>query len=121
MARRALQAPGVRLAIADFGTGYSSLAYLQRLPVDALKIDKAFVAVLARDPGGAAIVGAVVTLARALGLAMTAEGVETAAELGHLQDLGCDWGQGSSFGHPPPPGEVTALVMARATSPAAAR
>ncbi len=95
-----LKAQGVRLAIDDFGTGYSSLSYLKRFPVDLLKIDRSFVAGLDRDAEDTAIVGAVVTLARALGLAVAAEGVETAGQLARLRDLGCDLGQGRYLAEP---------------------
>lgn len=90
----ALRALGVRLAIDDFGTGYSSLAYLQRLPVQCLKIDRAF------SPEGErnrTIVQAVTTLAHGLGLAVTVEGLETAAQVAWARAVGCDHGQGYHF------------------------
>ena len=109
---QALRALGVQLAIDDFGTGYSSLAYLKRLPVDMLKIDKAFVAGLGRDAGDTAIVRSIITLARTLELAVTAEGIEAEAEVQQLRELGCDLGQGYYFARPTPPGAVEALLAA---------
>jgi len=85
---------GIRLVIDDFGTGYSSLAYLSRLPVDGIKIDKSFVQKLTTDENNAVIVRSTIDLARNLGLDVVAEGVETAAAWDALRDLGCDLAQG---------------------------
>jgi diguanylate cyclase (GGDEF)-like protein len=103
---------GVHLAIDDFGTGYSSLSYLQRFPVDTVKIDRSFVVLMGDDGGSDVIVAAVVSLARALGLSVVAEGVETNAQLDRLRSLGCNVVQGYLFGRPQPPeGYVSAPVM----------
>jgi diguanylate cyclase (GGDEF)-like protein/PAS domain S-box-containing protein len=99
-ALHALKALGVRLAIDDFGTGYSSLAYLQRFPVDLLKIDKTFVDGVARGGPDAALVRTVIALGQTLGLTTVAEGVETAAQREALAALGCTLGQGYLFARP---------------------
>ncbi|HEX6710140.1 MAG TPA: PAS domain S-box protein [Rubrobacter sp.] len=95
-----LKSMGVRLAIDDFGTGRSSLAYLKRLPVDYLKIDRSFVERLGEDPKGVEIVSGTLALARALNLKTIAEGVETQAQLQRLRDMGCDLAQGNLFSEP---------------------
>ena len=91
---------GVTLAIDDFGTGYSSLAYLKRLPVDELKIDRSFVANMASDESDAVIVRSTIELARNLGLVVTAEGVEDGPTWQLLRNLGCQLAQGYFLGKP---------------------
>jgi len=88
------------LAMDDFGTGYSSLAYLQRLPIDVLKIDRSFVSALMVDPDSVAIVRAVLSLAKALSMKTTAEGIETRELAATLAALGCDQGQGFFYARP---------------------
>ena len=109
-ALRQLKGLGVRLAIDDFGTGYSGLGALKGSPVDALKVDRAFVAGLGCDPEDAAIVRAVVALARALDLGVTAEGVETVEQLAAVRILGCDRGQGHYFALPLPAEAIGELL-----------
>jgi len=101
---------GVELAIDDFGTGYSSLAYLHRLPVDVLKIDRAFVSRLSDSVDEAPIVNAILELGHALGLAVLAEGIETQEQAEYLRRHGCDLGQGYLFARPIAPEEVAALL-----------
>jgi EAL domain-containing protein (putative c-di-GMP-specific phosphodiesterase class I) len=99
---RAIGALGVRLSIDDFGTGYSSLSHLRRLPIQALKIHRSFVAGLGHGREDEAIVAMIVGLARTLGLHVVADGVETAEQVAHLDRLGCVYLQGSRFAPPGP-------------------
>jgi EAL domain-containing protein (putative c-di-GMP-specific phosphodiesterase class I) len=101
---------GVTLAIDDFGTGYSSLSYLKHLPVDNLKIDKSFVAELAVNTADAAIVQSVVGLGKSLGLSITGEGIETAAQGRRLFQFGCDRGQGYFFSEALSADDLTRLL-----------
>ena len=96
----ALKALDATVAMDDFGTGYSSLAYLQRLPIDVLKIDRSFVSGMMVDPDSVAIVRAVLSLAEALGMSTTAEGIETVELATTLAALGCASGQGFYFAKP---------------------
>jgi diguanylate cyclase (GGDEF)-like protein len=96
----ALKSLNTSVAMDDFGTGYSSLAYLQRLPIDVLKIDKSFVSGMMVDPDAVAIVRAVLSLADALGMSTTAEGIETVELATTLATLGCESGQGFYFARP---------------------
>jgi predicted signal transduction protein with EAL and GGDEF domain len=98
-----IAAMGVRLVIDDFGTGYSSLAYLKRFPVHKLKVDQSFVRDLTHDPEDAAIVTAIIGLARSLALDILAEGVETRPQLDALLALGCEKFQGHLFSRAQPP------------------
>ncbi len=116
-----LKGLGVSLAMDDFGTGYSSLAYLQQLPIDILKIDRSFVSEMMVDKDKRAIVRTVLSLARALGMRTTAEGVETAEISQVLRRLGCSVGQGYYFARPMAEDDAYAFLCAdRATATASA-
>jgi diguanylate cyclase (GGDEF)-like protein len=106
----ALREVGVKVAVDDFGTGYSSLAYLDRYPVDILKIDRSFVAPLGDSPKSAALVRSVIDLAAALELVAVAEGVESELQGSTLLSLGCRYAQGFYFSPPVPAGEIGALL-----------
>ena len=95
-----LKALGVRLALDDFGTGFSSLSYLRRLPIDIIKIDQSFIADIGELSTGSAVVAAVTNLAHVLGLAVTAEGVETHVQRNEVTTIGCEYAQGYFFARP---------------------
>ena len=106
-----LKALGIRLALDDFGTGYSSLAYLRRFPFDKLKIDRSFVMSIEKAADAAAIVHAVVSLGRGLGMKVTAEGVETADQHLFLRAAGVHFMQGYLFGKATTPAEISARLQ----------
>jgi diguanylate cyclase (GGDEF)-like protein/PAS domain S-box-containing protein len=107
---RKLKQLGVKIAIDDFGTGYSSLSYLHRYPVDQVKLDRSFVGSIDENGDGSVIARAVINMAHALGITVTAEGVETETQLLGLRALNCDRAQGFLFSHPLPAEEFSALL-----------
>ena len=108
-----LKNQGVRLALDDFGTGFSSLAHLRSLPFDVIKIDRSFVSSIDKDRESAAIIRAVTTLADALGVPVTVEGIENAETLAAVAGFGCAVGQGWYFGKPMTGDQAAALLRAR--------
>jgi diguanylate cyclase (GGDEF)-like protein len=115
----ALRALGVRMSMDDFGTGYSSLSYLRSFPFDKIKIDQSFVRDLGSNPDAQAIVRSIVSLGMGLGVIITAEGVETEAELSCLRAEGCHEGQGFLFSRARPNAEVISLLKAQRVATAA--
>ncbi|MXQ14428.1 sensor domain-containing protein [Microvirga makkahensis] len=107
---RTLSAEGVKIALDDFGTGYASLSHLKQFPVDIIKIDRSFVHDLASNPDDPAILQAVVSLGKRLGITTVAEGVETAVQAAFLRNQGCDLGQGFLFGMASPSKLIPDLV-----------
>jgi diguanylate cyclase (GGDEF)-like protein/PAS domain S-box-containing protein len=108
---------GLKIALDDFGTGYSPLSYLRSFPVDFLKIDRSFVRNIAHSPEDRAIVGGVIDIAHALGLATIAEGVETPSQREIMTELGCDLGQGYLWVRPAPLADLPELVAVSAGVP----
>jgi diguanylate cyclase (GGDEF)-like protein/PAS domain S-box-containing protein len=108
---RRVHAMGVRWSLDDFGTGYSSLSYLHMLPVETVKVDRAFVSGIACADRGTEMVRAIVTLSHNLGMDVVAEGVETAEQLAHLRGLGCEYAQGFYFSRPGD-AEIASLLIA---------
>ena len=109
----ALKELGARVAMDDFGTGYTSLAYLQRLPIDVLKIDRSFVSDMLADTDSIAIVRAILSLAAALGMETTAEGIDTPALAAALAEMGCTHGQGFHYAKPLPAAAALAYWRSR--------
>ena len=110
----ALKGLGVRLSIDDFGTGYSSLAYLERFPVDSLKMDRSFIATLDAGESKSPLAEAVIGLGRILQLKVVAEGIETKSQWERLRNLGCTLGQGYYISYPLPPLEFERLIATSA-------
>jgi diguanylate cyclase (GGDEF)-like protein len=106
----ALRSAGVRISVDDFGTGYSSLAYLKRLPVDEVKIDRSFVSDLDVDGANTSLVAAVVAIAASLGISTVAEGVEKSEQAARLHELGCTEAQGYWFSRPVAAGDIVAVM-----------
>ncbi len=111
-ALQALRASSIRVAIDDFGTGHSSLAYLARLPVDTLKIDRSFIITMLDDPNTMTLVQTIVSLAHSLKLAVVAEGVDPETQANILRLLRCDQMQGYLVSKPVPLPEITVLLGA---------
>ncbi len=116
----ALRALGVRISMDDFGTGYSSLSYLRSFPFDKIKIDQSFVRDLGSNQDAQAIVRSIISLGKGLGVTITAEGVETEAELSCLRAEGCHEGQGFLFSRARPNEDIMRLLLAQRNSGEAA-
>jgi diguanylate cyclase len=114
---RALKELGVMISMDDFGSSQSSLGALKRFPLDVLKIDRSFVSGLGEDAEDAAIVGAVINMAHAIGILTVADGVETREQVEHLKSFGCDVGQGHYFARPRPAEAIAELLGAVVTEP----
>jgi EAL domain-containing protein (putative c-di-GMP-specific phosphodiesterase class I) len=110
---RQLADMGVEIAIDDFGTGYSSLAYLKKLPVHTIKIDRSFIHDLTSPPKGSSIVAGITAMAKGLRLEVLAEGVETTAQLDYITSLGCDAYQGFLFSRPVRAEKATEILSLR--------
>ncbi len=107
---REIRKMGISLTVDDFGTGYSSLSYLKDFPLDALKIDRAFVAEIGHEAGGEMLAAAVIAIGQSLGLKVIAEGVESLEQLAFLRQQWCDQIQGFYFSEPLPAEALETLV-----------
>ena len=114
---RELRSAGIRLSIDDFGSGYSSMAYLKRLPIDELKIDRAFITDMLTDERDQPITRSIIALAHSLGLEVVAEGVESPALQSMLESFGCDAAQGYGICRPIPADELTSWLAGRVERP----
>jgi EAL domain-containing protein (putative c-di-GMP-specific phosphodiesterase class I) len=106
----AIHSRGIRLAIDDFGTGYSSMSLMKQFPIDTIKIDRSFVRDLPKDSEDQAIAQAIISMGKALGMTIVAEGVETAEQEAFLRDHACDEMQGFLFSRPMSPDQVPELL-----------
>jgi EAL domain-containing protein (putative c-di-GMP-specific phosphodiesterase class I) len=106
----AIQSRGIRLAIDDFGTGYSSMSLMKQFPIDTIKIDRSFVRDLPKDSEDQAIAQAIISMGKALGMTVVAEGVETTEQESFLRDHACDEMQGFLFSKPVPPEDMPGLL-----------
>jgi EAL domain-containing protein (putative c-di-GMP-specific phosphodiesterase class I) len=106
----AIQSRGIRLAIDDFGTGYSSMSLMKQFPIDTIKIDRSFVRDLPQDTEDCAIAEAIISMGKALGMTIVAEGVETADQLAFLREHACDEMQGFLFSKPVTAQQMTVLL-----------
>jgi EAL domain-containing protein (putative c-di-GMP-specific phosphodiesterase class I) len=115
----AIQSRGIRIAIDDFGTGHSSMSLMKQFPIDTIKIDRSFVRDLAEDPEDQAIAQAIISMGKALGMTVVAEGVETVEQQTFLREQGCDEMQGYLVSKPVPARAFAELLRAAAelTSP----
>ena len=108
-----LRKQGIRIAADDFGTGYANLSFLNRFPLDVLKIDRSFITNMAEDPRSRKIVKTITNLAKDFGMSIIAEGIESSDEIKMLRDFGCDFGQGFLLSRPVPVDAAEALVRQR--------
>jgi diguanylate cyclase (GGDEF)-like protein/PAS domain S-box-containing protein len=107
----ALKNSGIRIALDDFGTGFSSLSYLHRFPIDKIKIDRSFVQRMCHASDCREIIQAIISMGHVMGMQITGEGIETAAQLSRLRELGCDYGQGYLFSRPVPPEKAIQFML----------
>ena len=112
-AMRSLRKQGIHIAADDFGTGYANLSFLNRFPLDVLKIDRTFITNMGSDERSRKIVSTIVRLAQELGMSIIAEGIEAPQEIEVLREMGCDFGQGFLLSPPVPRNEAELLLKRR--------